>query len=392
MSQNPSPDQDGEVRLSEYAGRVIRNWYVVLITVVVAVLLVVLHTVGTGKQSQAQATVFLGTPLTPIGGSVQLNSVVANPTSAQAYLHTGSVLDAAAAKAGIKSGAALRNHLSVTALQNTSTKSTGATPNMQVTVQGPYDRTSALAAVQSLGDSLIAWANKYQTAKIDALTAQIATDKASIATLQQALTTAQNQLKALAGSGMSSTDKATVSAALLSTISDTGSRIDEISTAADPEPDVPGQRQGRGGGRIRADPIRRPRHRDQPQEQADRGHLRGPGRGRDPRAPVGLRSPPPAQDRTGGRAMSTRSCPEWPELLDRAPDLHFKHYTADELQLAADIVVALGPGVRLSEIEVCADTQRNVFYAAHTDPRLADALSGSYWQELDSWTGETGSP
>jgi hypothetical protein len=52
VSQNPSPDQDGEVRLSEYAGRVIRNWYVVLITVVVAVLLVVLHTVGTGKQSQ----------------------------------------------------------------------------------------------------------------------------------------------------------------------------------------------------------------------------------------------------------------------------------------------------------------------------------------------------
>ena len=90
--------------------------------------------------------------------------------------------------------------------------------------------------------------------------------------------------------------------------------------------------------------------------------------------------------------MSTRSCPDWPELLDRAPDLHFKHYTADELQLAADIVVALGPGVRLSEIEVCAGTQRNVFYAAHTDPRLADALSHSYWQELDSWTGEPGSP
>ena len=132
------------MRLSEYAGRVVRNWYVVLITVVVAVLLVVLHTVGTGKQSQAQATVFLGTPLTPTGGSAQLNSVVANPTSAQAYLHTSSVLDAAAAKAGIKSGTALRSHLSVTALQSTTTKSTGATPNMQITVQGPYDRTSAV--------------------------------------------------------------------------------------------------------------------------------------------------------------------------------------------------------------------------------------------------------
>jgi hypothetical protein len=54
-------------------------------------------------------------------------------------------------------------------------------------------------------------------------------------------------------------------------------------------------------------------------------------------------------------------------------------------------VVELG-SVRLSEIEVCADTQRNVFYAAHTDPRLADALSHSYWQELDSWTGESASP
>ena len=85
------------------------------------------------------------------------------------------------------------------------------------------------AAVQSLGDSLIAWANKYQTAKIDALTSQIAVDKATISTLQQTLTAAQNQLKALGGSGMSSTDKATVTAALLSTISDTGSRIDEIS-------------------------------------------------------------------------------------------------------------------------------------------------------------------
>ena len=109
-------------------------------------------------------------------------------------------MDGLAAGLGVIAGL----FFSVTALQSTTSKSTGVTPNMQVTVQGPYDRTSAQAAVQSLGDSLIAWANKYQTAKIDALTAQIATDKATIATLQQTLTTAQNQLKALGGSGMSS--------------------------------------------------------------------------------------------------------------------------------------------------------------------------------------------
>jgi hypothetical protein len=89
--------------------------------------------------------------------------------------------------------------------------------------------------------------------------------------------------------------------------------------------------------------------------------------------------------------VSTRSCPDWPELLDRAPDLHFKHYTADELQLPSDVVVAIG-AVRLSEVDVCADTQHNVFNPDHTDPRLADALRSSYWHDLDSWTGELGSP
>jgi hypothetical protein len=79
---------------------------------------------------------------------------------------------------------------------------------------------------------------------------------------------------------------------------------------------------------------------------------------------------------------ATRSCPDWPELMERAPDLSFRHYTADELHLPADILVALG-AVRLSEIEVCADTTRNVFNPAHTDPRLAAALAQSYWSSLD---------
>ncbi|MGH3074783.1 MAG: hypothetical protein ACRDQC_07650 [Gaiellales bacterium] len=80
--------------------------------------------------------------------------------------------------------------------------------------------------------------------------------------------------------------------------------------------------------------------------------------------------------------MAMRSCPDWPELLDRAPDLHFKHYTADELQLPHDIVLALGD-VRLANLEVCADTSRNVFNAAHTDPRVGDALRASFWTDLD---------
>jgi hypothetical protein len=80
--------------------------------------------------------------------------------------------------------------------------------------------------------------------------------------------------------------------------------------------------------------------------------------------------------------MAVRSCPDWPELLDRAPDLHFKHYTADELQLPHDIVLALGD-VRLASLEVCADRSRNIFNPAHTDARVAEALRASFWTDLD---------
>ena len=69
-------------------------------------------------------------------------------------------------------------------------------------------------------------------------------------------------------------------------------------------------------------------------------------------------------------------------MLDRAPDLDFKHYTADELQLPHDIVLALGD-VRLASLEVCADTSRNIFNPAHTDPRVGDALRASFWTDLD---------
>lgn len=84
--------------------------------------------------------------------------------------------------------------------------------------------------------------------------------------------------------------------------------------------------------------------------------------------------------------MAVRSCPDWPDLLDRAPDLQFKHYTADELQLPHDVVVALGP-VRLADLEVCADTGHNVFHATHTDQRLVEPLRASFWSELDDWQG-----
>ena len=82
--------------------------------------------------------------------------------------------------------------------------------------------------------------------------------------------------------------------------------------------------------------------------------------------------------------MSTRTCPDWPTLLEIAPDLHFKHYTIAEARLPGEILVNL-PDVPREAVALCADLEHNVYNGAHTDPRVAAALVDTYWYELREW-------
>jgi hypothetical protein len=83
--------------------------------------------------------------------------------------------------------------------------------------------------------------------------------------------------------------------------------------------------------------------------------------------------------------MSARSCPDWPALLDVAPDLHFKHYTIAEARLPAEALVNL-PDLPLQSVALCADLDHHVFNPEHTDPRVAAALSESHWFDLREWS------
>ena len=82
--------------------------------------------------------------------------------------------------------------------------------------------------------------------------------------------------------------------------------------------------------------------------------------------------------------MSTRTCPDWPDLMEIAPELQFKHYTVAEAQLPADVVMRL-TDVALSDVGICCDLDHNVYYAAHTDEKLGVALTASHWFELRDW-------
>jgi hypothetical protein len=83
--------------------------------------------------------------------------------------------------------------------------------------------------------------------------------------------------------------------------------------------------------------------------------------------------------------MSSRTCPDWPQLTEIAPDLQFKHYTVAEARLPADALMTL-PDISLETVAICADLDKNGFYNELTDPRVAEALRASHWYEVREWT------
>jgi len=82
--------------------------------------------------------------------------------------------------------------------------------------------------------------------------------------------------------------------------------------------------------------------------------------------------------------MSYKTCPDWPELMELAPDLQFKHISVADAQLPFDVLSKISH-VSLGEIEMCADLEHNVFNGAHTDPQVVAALAGTHWFEVHEW-------
>jgi len=84
--------------------------------------------------------------------------------------------------------------------------------------------------------------------------------------------------------------------------------------------------------------------------------------------------------------MTSRSCPDWPHLMEIAPELQFKHYTLREAQssLPADALMQLDVSASDDEA-ICCDLDNHVFNAEHTEPHVAEALRLSHWFDLREW-------
>ena len=82
--------------------------------------------------------------------------------------------------------------------------------------------------------------------------------------------------------------------------------------------------------------------------------------------------------------MSSRTCPDWPLLMELAPHLQFKHYTVGEAKLPAEALM-LVKDMTMNALAICCDLDHHVFYAKHTEPSVGEALRSTHWYELAEW-------
>ncbi len=83
--------------------------------------------------------------------------------------------------------------------------------------------------------------------------------------------------------------------------------------------------------------------------------------------------------------MSSRTCSDWPRLMEIAPELQFKHYTLAEAHLPADALVHID-GVSQDTVAICCDLDSHVFNPEHTERAVAEALRETHWFDLREWS------
>jgi hypothetical protein len=79
--------------------------------------------------------------------------------------------------------------------------------------------------------------------------------------------------------------------------------------------------------------------------------------------------------------VSARACPDWPTLMEIAPDLQFRHLTLGEAHLPVDAFIQLA-GLGADEVLLCCDLDAHVFNPQHTDARVVEALRGTHWLDV----------
>jgi hypothetical protein len=148
---------------------------------------------------------------------------------------TATLADAAKAS-GLTAGR-LHGHVSVLASSasaggtaGSATKTTGGSPTISITVEGPWSRQRVQAAAGSLANSLIGFENRYTDIKRRQLKARITAEQAEVKQLQAAVDRANAALQEVDRSSLSSTEKVAASASWGQILATSTQQLGDVST------------------------------------------------------------------------------------------------------------------------------------------------------------------
>jgi hypothetical protein len=221
----PPPDESPaqEVRVSVYVHRALHRWYVIVLTIIVALGLVVLQGAAATKgRTTAAATVYMGQPVTPAGGAVFANAPYANLSAVTNLVSSGGSKATAAAAAGVNPSS-LDGNITVHQLSSggatAATKTVSGPAYYSVGVEGPWSKKQAGILANTLATIVKNHANAYANAKISGLRANIANEHAVISRLTNSIKVQQALALSLAKTAGNDPSKAALLAATLSSVS-----------------------------------------------------------------------------------------------------------------------------------------------------------------------------
>ena len=187
-SQGFDPEAEQEVDFARYVRLLGARWWLLAAGLVIGAVIGYLISLGGTQVYSGTATVYLGQPYSPTGGTL-VQDPQTNPSAVGAVVQSQAVQNTVANRCGVKA-AEFKKGISTQATNagNSATKGTAAqiNPLVKVSVQAKRGKLAACAA-NGLADEVVAHLGTYPARKIANLKAHIAFDNEDIRTIQAAI-------------------------------------------------------------------------------------------------------------------------------------------------------------------------------------------------------------
>jgi len=187
QARGPDPEAEQEVDFARYGRLLAVRWWLPAAGLVIGAVIGYAVSLGGSQAYNASATVYLGQPYSPNGGS-PLQTLQTNVSAVSAIVHSDLVLRTVANACGTKASAFAKGV--TTSAVTGSLSRNGQNPIVRVTVQAQKAKLAACAA-NALSHKVVDKIALYPDQKVANLRRQIAADQQSIQTIKNGIASAQ---------------------------------------------------------------------------------------------------------------------------------------------------------------------------------------------------------